>query len=93
MIRHVLAAAVRAGAQAIVTFNLKDFPEAELARYDIEPKHPDEFLMNCIDISAPTVIQILTEQAGTTTQEPECHGSRSCSRRFEGMAWSSRSRS
>lgn len=28
--RHVLAAAVRADAQVIVTFNLKDFPAAEL---------------------------------------------------------------
>ena len=28
--RHVLATAVRTGAQTIVTFNLKDFPEAAL---------------------------------------------------------------
>ncbi len=62
--RHVLAAAIRAGSQAIVTFNLKDFPEDALGRFDIEPKHPDDFLMNCIDISSSTVMQVITEQAG-----------------------------
>jgi predicted nucleic acid-binding protein len=62
--RHVLAAAIRAGAQAIVTFNLKDFPETALAPFDIEPKHPDDFLLNCIDISSSMVMQVITEQAG-----------------------------
>jgi hypothetical protein len=33
--RHVLAAAIRAGAQTIVTFNLKDFPTQALEAYDI----------------------------------------------------------
>jgi len=62
--RHVLAAAIRSGAQSIVTFNLRDFTESDLAPFDIEPKHPDEFLMNCIDISAPTVMRVMAEQAG-----------------------------
>lgn len=31
--RHVLAAAIRGRADIIVTFNIKDFPEAELSNY------------------------------------------------------------
>jgi hypothetical protein len=42
--RHVLAAAVHSGADAIVTMNLKDFPSNELEKYDIEVLHPDDFL-------------------------------------------------
>ena len=34
--RHVLAAAIRAGADIIVTFNLNDFPEKYLMPYGIE---------------------------------------------------------
>src|SRR5438067_10785424 len=34
--RHVLAAAIRAGASVIVTYNLADFPAGELARFEIE---------------------------------------------------------
>ncbi|MFJ3395309.1 PIN domain-containing protein [Leifsonia aquatica] len=44
--RHVLAAAIRARAATIVTFNLDDFPADELAPWDIEAKHPDEFLLD-----------------------------------------------
>jgi PIN domain len=42
--RHVLAAAIHGSADAIITANLKHFPKAELAKYDIEAQHPDEFL-------------------------------------------------
>jgi predicted nucleic acid-binding protein len=34
--RHVLAAAIRANAEVIVTFNLKDFPPGVLANHNIE---------------------------------------------------------
>ncbi|MDO5628576.1 MAG: PIN domain-containing protein [Mobilicoccus sp.] len=42
--RHVLAAAVHAGAAVIVTRNLRDFPEGALRPWGIEAQHPDEFL-------------------------------------------------
>ncbi|MEU1277442.1 PIN domain-containing protein [Streptomyces sp. NPDC005805] len=42
--RHVLAAAVRARAQMIVTFNVKDFPQDRLAPWDVEAVHPDAFI-------------------------------------------------
>lgn len=42
--RHVLAAAVRAGAQAIVTTNVRRFPAESVKPYDIEVLTPDQFL-------------------------------------------------
>lgn len=60
---HVLAAAVRAGAQAIVTFNLKDFPDHVLQRYDMEAKHPDEFVLDSIDLAPAAIARCVTEQA------------------------------
>ena len=42
--RHVLAAAVAAEAQVIVTLNLKDFPPKALVPYHVEAQHPDAFL-------------------------------------------------
>jgi len=46
--RHVLAAAITAEAEVIVTFNLKDFPAAVLAPHGIEARHPDAFLQSFI---------------------------------------------
>ena len=42
--RHVLAAAIRAEADIIVTANLKDFPASSLAPHGLEAEHPDAFL-------------------------------------------------
>ena len=53
--RHVLAAAIRSGADVIVTFNLDHFPAETLARYGIKAQHPDEFLANLLDL-APAVV-------------------------------------
>lgn len=48
--RHILAAAIAGHADAIVTFNLKDFPADVLARYNIEAQHPDDFIMNQLEL-------------------------------------------
>src|SRR5207245_1767517 len=39
--RHVLAAAIKANAQVIVTANLRDFPAESLRPWNIDPKSPD----------------------------------------------------
>ena len=49
--RHVLAAAIRCGADAIVTYNLKDFPEHALSTYGIEAIHPDSFIVSQLDLA------------------------------------------
>jgi predicted nucleic acid-binding protein len=69
--RHVVAAAIKVGAQAIVTYNLKDFPDHELERWNIEAKHPDEFVMESIDIAPGIVVQCLTEQAASLKNPPQ----------------------
>ena len=40
--RHVLAAAIVCRAGTIVTYNLKDFPDAVLAPLGITAQHPDQ---------------------------------------------------
>ncbi len=45
---HVLATAKAAGAQGIVTMNLRDFPRRELAPLDLAAVHPDPFLLDLL---------------------------------------------
>ncbi|WP_333988192.1 PIN domain-containing protein [Pseudomonas sp. S3(2024)] len=60
--RHVLAAAIRCGAGVIVTFNLKDFPDACLAPYGVEAQHPDEFVENLFHLDPAAVIAAAQRQ-------------------------------
>jgi predicted nucleic acid-binding protein len=58
--RHVVATAVKCGAQVIVTSNLKDFspiPEG------VEVQSPDEFLCNLFDLDPDGFVDLLREQA------------------------------
>jgi hypothetical protein len=49
--RHILAAAIVGRCDAIVTCNLKDFPEPVMARYGIDLKHPDDFLSDHLKLA------------------------------------------
>ncbi len=55
--RHVLAVAIKANANLIVTNNLKDFPEQLLAPYGISAKSADDFLTDIIDLNHEKAIE------------------------------------
>lgn len=60
--RHILAAAVKALCEVIVTYNLKHFPEEALEPFGIVAKHPDEFLIDLYHLNGEIVIHELHEQ-------------------------------
>ena len=61
--RHVVAAAVLAGADAIVSNNVKHFPRAALSPYGIELLTADEFLVRQFHLDADGVLAKLEAQA------------------------------
>ena len=69
--RHVLAAAIRTRAQTIVTFNLRDFPASKLADYDVVARHPDDFVLDQIDLAPARVIEALVAQAHSLRNPPQ----------------------
>jgi predicted nucleic acid-binding protein len=65
--RHVVAAAVKAGAQVIVTGNLRDFrtlPDG------IEAQSPDEFLCNLLDLDPARLVALVREQSAALKRPP-----------------------
>jgi predicted nucleic acid-binding protein len=68
--RHVLAAAVAAPAEAIMTFNLDDFSEEACAPYGVTAVHPDNFLMTLHGIGSAVAAQVVTDQAADLTDPP-----------------------
>lgn len=59
--RHVLAAAIRAKCEVIVTFNLKDFLVASMEPWRIEAHHPSKFLAGLYSLNQGLVVQRLHE--------------------------------
>lgn len=72
--RHVVAAAIRARAQVIVTNNLRDFPPAALRQWDIEPLGADDFVLDQIDLN-PKVVWGCVQQIADSWRRPPGHPS------------------
>ena len=69
--RHVLAAAIRAGAEVIITQNLKDFPQDKLEPYGIEAEHPDTFITHLLDLSPGAVVAAAQEHRASLAKPPK----------------------
>jgi predicted nucleic acid-binding protein len=68
--RHVVAAAIAGHADAIVTFNLKDFPQAVLEPYGIEVQHPDEFVVNQLQLQKIPALSAIKKMRARWTNPP-----------------------
>lgn len=69
--RHVLAAAIASGGDVIVTSNLKDFPKANLQKYDIHPLHPDRFTADLIRFDRESASIAFRRQVKRLTNPPK----------------------
>lgn len=67
--RHVLAAALEAQAQVIVTYNLRDFPAGALQPHGLAAQHPDEFMLRVIALD-PLVVRETVETHQQALKNP-----------------------
>ncbi|MEP6754095.1 MAG: PIN domain-containing protein [Chthonomonadales bacterium] len=72
--RHVLAAAVHAKADLIVTVNQKDFPESVLANYQIQAVHPDQFVCDLLVQNPELVCGVVRSQRNSLRDPPRTVG-------------------
>lgn len=68
--RHVVAAAIHTRAEAIITFNVKDFPEKTLSQYGVVALHPDDFNCDLIDLNVSAIIQAVRRQRNSLKKPP-----------------------
>ncbi|MEU4386302.1 PIN domain-containing protein [Promicromonospora sp. NPDC023805] len=69
--RHVAAAAIHAGAQVIVTNDLKDFPAAALEPHAISAWHPDVFLQDLCRENLEALVRIVKEIAAAWRRDAD----------------------
>jgi hypothetical protein len=68
--RHVLAAAIKCAAGAIVTYNVKDFPSELLGPLGMAAQHPDEFIMHLLDLNYGAVCAAVKEHRESLKKPP-----------------------
>ena len=70
----MLAAALVADADYIVTYNLKDFPLEKLSRYSITAIHPDVFLCRMLDRDTRGVLDVMDTVVSNKNNPPRTMG-------------------
>jgi predicted nucleic acid-binding protein len=69
--KHVLAVAIHAKAEYIVTFNLNDFPQSALAPYHVKAISPDDFVLRVIEYDAEAVIETTARHRAYLIRPPK----------------------
>ena len=69
--RHVLAAAIHAGASYIVTNNIRDFPNSILAQHGVEALTADKFIIRLIEENAGAVLAAVKRQRERLKNPPK----------------------
>ena len=69
--RHVLAAAIVARADVVVTYNLRDFPEDELSIYGTEAQHPDQFIRHLLDLDGARAMEAVRQHRASLKNPPK----------------------
>lgn len=69
--RHVVAAAIHSGASLIVTFNLKDFPADALKPYNLAAQHPDDFIVDLLDLHPASVLEAAASHRRSLKNPPK----------------------
>lgn len=69
--RHVLAAAIHAGASQIVTWNRADFPDSALQPYGVQAVSPDQFLSELLVNSQTSILEALAAQRARLKNPPQ----------------------
>ncbi|QGH70793.1 PIN domain-containing protein [Pseudactinotalea sp. HY158] len=68
--RHVVAAALRGRADAIITENIRDFPDSTLKPIGLDAVRSDAFLLDQFDLDPSAALHIVVEQAAAMTRPP-----------------------
>ncbi len=69
--RHVVAAAIAAGAGSIITWNIRDFPADRLAAHSLVAQTPDDLVSELIEQSRPVVWSCVQQIADARTLRPQ----------------------
>jgi hypothetical protein len=69
--RHVVAAGIEAGADAIITWNLSDFPKKVIKAHGMNVQTPDQILGTLLDANARAVLAAMKDHRASLKNPPK----------------------